>query len=373
MTDETQGRRSGSVWLDLTGFVVVLAAALLAFFLFPRQRSHVQAAIDKLVAEKQKGPTVEVVTAHRVTGSDQLRLMGEAHSLQTAIVYAKVSGYMQNIDVDKGDSVKANQVTAVIESPETDKQYQAAIADAHNQELIAGRAAKLVKGKVISQQAADQAEADAAVFKSELERLETLQSYKHIRAPFSGAVTARYADPGALIQDATTSQTSALPVVEISETQRLRIYVYLDQAHAAFVRTGDPVTIFFPVHSDAKVSARVTRTRGEIDPKTRTLLVEIDVDNPRTRIPAGSFVQVELKLQTPHYIDVPSDALIVKGGQPVVATITPDPVVKLRQVIVADQTGDNARLLIGLSDGERVARNFGERATKVQPVARPGS
>src|SRR5215471_17184005 len=76
--------------------------------------------------------------------------------------------------------------------------------------------------------------------------------------------------------------------------------------------------------------------------------------------------------QTPHYIDVPSDALTVKGGQPVVATITPDPVVKLRQVIVADQTGENAGLLIGLRDGERVARNFGERATKVQPVARPG-
>ena len=376
MTAEAQGRRSGSGWLYLAGFVAVIVAAVMAFVLFTRQRSHVEAATAKLTVEQQSGPTVEVVTAHRVTGSDQLRLIGEAHPFQTAIVYAKVGGYMRSINVDKGDAVGGNQVIAVIESPETDKQYQAAVADAHNKELIAGRAAMLVKEKVISQQAADQAEADATVSKSQLERLETLKSYEQIRAPFSGTVTARFADPGALIQDAAASQTSALPVVEISETQRLRIYIYVDQAHAAFVRPGDQVTILDQARPDAKVSARVTRTSGEIDPKTRTLLVEIDVANPHNRILAGSFVQVELKLQTPHYVEVPSDALIVKGNRTLVATVTPDNIVRFRQVVVADQTGESARLLSGLNEGERVARNVGERASegsKVQPVVRPGS
>src|SRR5438552_9779953 len=348
----------------------------MAVVLFTRQRSHVEAATAKLTVEQQSGPTVEVVTAHRVTGSDQLRLIGEDHPFQSAIVYAKVGGYMRSINVDKGDAVGGNQVIAVIESPETDKQYQAAVADAHNKELIAGRAAMLVKEKVISQQAADQAEADATVSKSQLERLETLKSYEQIRAPFSGTVTARFADPGALIQDAAASQTSALPVVEISETRRLRIYIYVDQAHAAFVRPGDQVTILDQARPDAKVSARVTRTSGEIDPKTRTLLVEIDVANPHNRILAGSFVQVELKLQTPHYVEVPSDALIVKGNRTLVATVTPDNIVRFRQVVVADQTGESARLLSGLNEGERVARNVGERASegsKVQPVVRPGS
>ena len=172
MTAEAQGRRSGSGWLYLAGFVAVIVAAVMAFVLFTRQRSHVEAATAKLTVEQQSGPTVEVVTAHRVTGSDQLRLIGEAHPFQTAIVYAKVGGYMRSINVDKGDAVGGNQVIAVIESPETDKQYQAAVADAHNKELIAGRAAMLVKEKVISQQAADQAEADATVSKSQLERLE---------------------------------------------------------------------------------------------------------------------------------------------------------------------------------------------------------
>lgn len=373
---DSQGRRSGSVWLYLAGIAAVLVAAVMAFVLFTHQRTRVEAATETLKVEEQKGPTVEIATARKVAGSDSLRLIGEARPFQSAIVYAKVSGYMRSISVDKGDSVHANQAVAFIESPETDKQYQAAVAEAHNKELIANRAATLVKKEMISQQDADQAEADAAVSKANLEQIGTLKSYEQLRAPFSGTVTARYADPGALIQNAATSQTSALPVVEISETSRLRIYVYVDQAHAPFVRRGDAVTILDQAQPTLKVEARVTRTSGEIDPKTRTLLVEVDVDNPHNRILAGSFVQAELKVQTPRYIEIPSDALIVRGTQTVVAVVTAENTVKFTQVVVADQTGETARLLSGLDEGEHVARNLGERVAeggKVQPVTRPGS
>jgi RND family efflux transporter MFP subunit len=373
---EEQGRRRGSGWLYLAGIAAVVVAAIMTFVLFTRQRSHVEAASEKLATQEQKGPSVEIAFAHKVAGSDTMRLIGEARPFQTAIVYAKVSGYMRSIGVDKGDSVRQNQILAVIESPETDKQYQAAVADAHNKELIANRAAALVKETVVSQQMADQAEADAAVSKAQLEQLGTLRSYEQLRAPFSGTVTARFADAGALIQSAATSQTSALPVVEVSETARLRVYVYVDQAHAGFVRSGDAVTIFDQAHPTTKVGARVTRTSGEIDPKTRTLLVEVDVDNPHNRILAGSFVQVELKIQMPQYVEIPSDALIVRAGQPVVAVVTPENTVKFTQVVVADQMGESVRLLTGLREGERVARNLGERVpegARVQPVSRPGS
>jgi len=373
---DLQPRRRGSGFLYFAVVLVLAIAAILAFVMFTRQRSQVQAATVKLTRDQQNGPSVDVVRAHRIAGSDTLRLIGEARPFQTAIVYAKVGGYMRNINVDKGDFVRGNQIVAVIESPETDKQYQAAVADAHNKQLIADRAATLVKRQMISQQDADQAEADAAVSKAQLGQIETLKSYEEIRAPFTGTVTARYADPGALIQNAATSQTSALPVVEISETSRLRVYVYVDQAHAAFVRTGDPITILDPANPGTKVAGKVTRTSGEIDPKTRTLLVEIDVDNPHNRILAGSFVQVELKVQTPRYVEVPSDALIVRGNQTFVAVVTPENTVKFTQVAVADQTGESARLLTGVNEGERVARNLGERVpegAKVQPVERSGS
>jgi membrane fusion protein (multidrug efflux system) len=373
---ESQGRRRGSVWLYLAGILAVVIAGIGAFLLFTHQRAHVEAATEQLTVESQKGPSVEVAIAHKVAGSDTIRLIGEARPYQSAILYAKVSGYMRSISVDKGDFVHANQVIAVIESPETDKQYQAAVADAHNKELIANRAATLVKKEMISQQDADQAAADAAVSKANLEQIGTLKSYEELRAPFSGTVTARYSDPGALIQNAATSQTSALPLIEVSETTRLRIYVYVDQAHAPFVRNGDAVTITDQANPTFKLVARVSRTSGEIDPKTRTLLVEIDVDNPHNRILAGSFVQAELKVQTPRYVEVPSDALIVRGTQMFVAVVTPDNTIKFTQVAVAEQTGETARLFSGLDEGERVARSIGERVPeggKVQPVAHPGS
>lgn len=372
---EQREKRRGSGWLYLAGVVVVLVAAIMAILLVTRRRSDVHAATERLTVETEKGPTVEIATARKVAGSDTLRLIGEARSFQTAVLYAKVSGYMRSISVDKGDSVRANQVLAVVESPETDKQYQAAVADAHNKELISHRAATLVKKQMISQQDADQAEADAAVSKANLEQVGTIKAYEEVRAPFAGTVTARYADPGALIQNATASQTSALPVVEISETGRLRIYVYVDQAHAPFVRTGDPVAISDQANPTLKVEGRVTRTSGAIDPKTRTLLVEIDVENPRNRILAGSFVQVELKVKTPQYIEIPSDALIVRGTQTVVAVVNSDDTVKFTQVSVAEQTGETARLFAGLDEGDRVARNLGERVAdgaKVQPVTRQG-
>ncbi len=373
---ESQGRRRGSAWLYLAGILAVLVAGVMAFLLFTRQRSHVEAATEQLTVEGQKGPSVEVATARKVAGSNTVRLIGEVHAFQSAILYAKVSGYMRSISVDKGDLVRANQIIAVIESPETDKQYQAAVADAHNKELIANRAATLVKKEMISQQDADQAAADAAVSKANLEQIGTLKAYEELRAPFNGTVTARYSDPGALIQSAAASQTSALPLVEISEISRLRIYVYVDQAHASLVRIGDSVTISDQANPSLKVEARVTRTSGAIDPKTRTLLVEIDVDNPHNRILAGSFVQVELKVQTPRYVEVPSDALIIRGTQTFVAVVTSDNTVKFTQVAVAEQTGETARLFSGLDEGERVARSIGERVPeggRVQPVVKPGS
>jgi RND family efflux transporter MFP subunit len=373
---DSQPQRRGSAGLYIIGIAAVLIAGILAFVLFTRQRTHVEAASKQLTTEGEKGPSVQIATVHKVAGSDTLRMIGEARPFQSAIVYSKVSGYMRSISVDKGDLVHANQVMAVIDSPETDKQYQAAVADAHNKELIANRSATLVKKEMISQQDADQSAADAAVSKANLEQIGELKSYEQLRAPFSGTVTARYSDPGALIQNAATSQTSALPLVEISETSRLRIYVYVDQAHAAYVHKGDAVMILDQANPGLRLAARVTRTSGEIDPKTRTLLVEIDVDNPHNRILAGSFVQVEVKIQTPRYLEIPSDALIVRAGQTFVAVVTPDNTVRFTQVAVAEQTGESARLLSGLNEGERVARSLGERVpegAKIQPVGPPGS
>ena len=132
--------------------------------------------------------------------------------------------------VDKGDKVKKDQLLAVIESPEIDKQYMGALADQKNKKAIAGRMSQLRARDLVSPQEADQAESDYAVAQSKLDSLAVQKSYENLRAPYDGTVTARFADPGALVQNATNSQTSALPVVTVNTIDELRVYVYVDLA-----------------------------------------------------------------------------------------------------------------------------------------------
>lgn len=374
MTSADSNSRKSFRWFVVAGLITLLVAAFAVVVLFEGQRNRVLADAKARVTQAAAGPVVQVAVAKRIAGNEVLTLLGEADPYQAITLYAKVSGYMKNITVDKGDRVRAGEVLAVIESPEIDKQYQAAVADAENKRLIAERAATLVKKQMISQQDADQAEADSKVSIANREQLATLKSYEVLRAPFNGTVTARFADPGALIQNATSSQSSSLPVVSIAETGRLRVYVYVDQAHAAFVHVGDSATVLDPAQPGLKIAARVTRTSGEIDLKTRTLLVEIDLANPRNRVLPGSFVQVQLQVHTPRYVEVPSDALVVRGGQSFVALVTADNHIKFQPVVVADQTGESVRLLSGLEEGEKVARNLGDRVAEgvvVQPVVAP--
>ncbi len=375
MTENEQKRRPAR-WFFILGIAVVIVAAAAVLQLLARQSTSVAAETALRARDAESGPRVEVVLARKVQAPDMLTLLGEARPYQATTVYAKVSGYLRTLDVDKGDHVRANQALAVIESPELDKQYEAAVADAKNKELNAQRAATLVKKEMISQQDADQAETDAQVARANLQQLETMKSYEVLRAPFAGTVTARFADPGALIQNAANAQTSAQPVVSIAQTGRLRVYVYVDQAHAAFVHEWNPATVLDPARPGLKVKAHVTRTSGQIDEKTRTLLAEIDIDNPRDRILAGSFVQVQLQAHTPDYIELPSDALIVHGDQTMVAVVGEGDKVRLRPVLVADQTGDKVRVVSGVTEGERVARNLGDRVGDgrvVQPVTASGS
>src|SRR5207253_3116298 len=146
-----------------------------------------------------------------------------------------------------------------------------------NKRLDAERARTLVKRDMIAQQDADQAETDAEVAEANVKALATMKAYEVIRAPFAGTVTARYADPGALLQNAANSQTSALPLVTISQTERLRVYAYLDQRDAPFVHVGDGADVRLLERPGVALPGRVSRLSSELDPKTRMMLIEIDL------------------------------------------------------------------------------------------------
>lgn len=297
--------------------------------------------------------------------------MGDARPYTSVTLYSKVSGFLEKINVDKGDRVTEGQVLAVIESPELDRQYDAALADAKNKQADAQRARGLFITGAMSLQDAERIETIAKVAENTAASLKAQKGYEVVSSPFTGIVTARYADPGALVQNAATAQTSALPIVSLAQIDRLRVYVYPDQSIASLVHDGDNADISDSARPDVKIKGTVTRTSGELDPKTRTLLVEIDVDNHENRILAGSSVQVTLWVQTPQYVEVPVEALLIRGDKNFVGVVTPDDRISFRPIIIYDSNGKVLRLSSGVKEGELVTINVRNRISdgdKVEPI-----
>jgi RND family efflux transporter MFP subunit len=322
------------------------------------RHAEVTAEASERKKEIDAGPRVRVAEAALSAAERELVLQGEARPFAQTTVYAKVSGYLRDVRVDKGDHVKEGQVLAVIESPELDRQFDAAVADSRNKNVEAKRSESLRSSGVVSQQELETDRANADVSNAQVEGLRTQKSYETLRAPFDGTVTARYADPGALLQNATGAQSGALAVVTIAALDKLRIYVYLAQRDAALVHLGDKAKIAAPEHV-GEVEAAITRVAGDLDPKTRMMLAEIDVDNRQLGLIAGGFVNVKLKLAQPQVLEIPSEALSFQGKQALAAVVGADNHVSFRKVTVADDDGVHARVTEGLKPGEHVALNLG--------------
>jgi RND family efflux transporter MFP subunit len=326
-----------------------------------------------LEAEAKAGPHVEVVVVKKSDPNRTLTLVGEARPFATVTLYAKVSGYMKSIKVDKGDHVKKDQVLAIIESPEIDKNYQGALADSENKSSISRRMNQLRNRSLVSPQEADQADSDAKVAKSRLESLAVQKAYETLRAPFDGTVTSRYADAGALVQNAENSQTSAQPVVTISQVDSLRVYVYVDQKDAAFIQVGGPAQVSVAERPDLHLTAMITRVSGELDPKTKMLLTEIDIDNKQGQLVPGSFVQVTLNLKIPEQLEVPAQSLLIQQGKSFVVTVDDADLIHYKEVKAGDNDGQFVSIYSGVNENERVAVNLGSQwaeGSHIRPIVK---
>jgi RND family efflux transporter MFP subunit len=322
-------------------------------------------------AEILKGPRVRVAKVTATPADRTVKVTGEARPFASVTLYAKVSGYIKKVLVDKGDVVKKDQILAIIESPETDKAYEAAFADEKNKSAISVRIQKLFERNLVSQQERDQAVSDAEVSAAHLQSQLVLKSYETLRAPFAGTITARFADPGALMQNATSSQTSALPVVSISQVNQLRVYVYLDQRDAAFAEKGTPVQISLSERPGLVLEGRVARLAGELDEKTRMLLTEIDLDNAEGKIVPGSLVDVSLHIRSAPGLEAPVEALVLREGKPFVPVISDKDEVNYSEVEIGDNDGQKIKLLSGVKQGDEVALNLGGNVPdhgKVRPI-----
>jgi membrane fusion protein, multidrug efflux system len=367
----TEAKRSAT-GLYIGGSVVVVAALLGLLVLSHTRASQAREEVVSRAKVAAAGPKVTVVKASRSSGMRHVEVQAEARPYASVTLYPKVSGYLAEIRVDKGDPVKKGDLLARIEAPEIDKQVIAARADAKNKRVNADRSLNLVKPGVVSQQESDLAVASADVAEAQEQAITVQARYETLRAPFDGVVTARYADPGALLQAATSAVSGAQPVLTLSDLDRLRVYSYVTQADAPFVKVGDVAKITLPgEQSHAAMEGKVARVSSELDLKTRMMLVEVDLDNRDRRVVAGSFVRESLALSAPSLVTVPVAALVLRGNRPFVAVVSSEGKVTYQPVKLADQDGLTARIEEGLKEGQVVALNVGDSLTdgaQVQPI-----
>ena len=317
------------------------------------------------------GPHVRTVEAIQGPSDRTIQLLADVRPHQNATIYSKLSGYLKSINVDRGDRVKAGQIIAEVDSAETENQYQAALADLDNKKKLAARSRELQVKGTTSIQTLEQAQTNERMAAALVSQLNTLRSYQTIRAPFDGTVTARFADPGALIQNAGTSQTSALPIVTIADSSQLRIVLYLGQSDVPFVHNGDPVDVVDATDPTRKIRASISRTAEMLDPTTRTLSVEIDLDNGSNFLYPGSFAYVQLRAPVKSFVRIPATALVVRNNQQMVAVLDANDTVQMRPIKVASIDGIVVDVADGLATGEKVALSIPDEVTdgsRVQPV-----
>jgi membrane fusion protein, multidrug efflux system len=356
--EKRKGSWFGSFVTLLIGMGVVAGAAYGALAMWQKKDAELLGTRRALAETVARGPRVQAVTVTQGAKERLIRLLGDARPLQTATLYSKIGGYLKSIQVDRGDMVVTGQVLAEIDSPETDAQLRSAMADLDNKRRNAKRARELVASGARSLQSIEQAEADAQIAEARVAELTNLQSYETIRAPFNGRITARFADPGALVQNATTNQTSNQPLVTLVDDSRLRINVYVEQRDVPNVAVGDWADVSDAADSTRKVRARIARTSGQLDPRTRTLFVELEVDNKDRFLVPGSFAYVTLHVPLQSYPQIPVAGLVVRGSSTFVAVVSDDGLVQLRPVTVAMTDGVQASLSAGIQTGERVALNL---------------
>jgi len=311
-------------------------------------------------------PVVTVTQPQPANGAAVLALPGRLEAYSRAPIYARVPGYLKSWQVDIGASVQAGQLLAEIEAPDLDQQLSQALADlltARANAALAGTTAKrwqdLVKSDAVSLQDVDMKNGDLAAktaivkaTKANVDRLEVMEGFKRITAPFNGIVTARATDVGALIN---AGSGKGLELFVISDTHKLRLYVSVPQNYAAQITAGTRAQMTVPERPGRTFAATVETTSQSVDPSSGSTLVELAVDNASGELVPGAFANVRFDLPlTSASLSVPASALIFDSRGARVATLGADNRVVLEPVTIARDLGTVIEISSGLAATDRV-------------------
>ncbi len=363
--------------------VVLVGAGLLAGFGIASRIHN-----DRVLADtttQLAAPTVIALAPKQGTAINAFTLPGNVNAYTDSPIYARTAGYLSKWYFDIGTRVRKGQLLCEIASPEVDQQLAQAVADlatakanANNAQVQAQRYKDLVGSNAVSQQDTDTfvnqaAATSSAVHSAEanLQRLRELQSFEKVYAPFDGVVTARGVDTGQLID-----QGASKELFHMQALQTLRVYTNVPQLYAGTAKRGLKLDLTFPEHPGKTFKGTLVRTADAIDPVTRTLLVEIDVDNRAGELMPGSLAQVHFKASAaqPTFV-VPSAALIFRRKGMQLGTVvngSNGPVAHLVNVAIGEDDGATVQIVSGIEAGDKVIQDppdsliEGERVTPQQ-------
>jgi membrane fusion protein (multidrug efflux system) len=350
-------------WVVLIIVAIALTAGLVVAH--AQRLASQTAALDQDLA---RGPRVLVTPVRHAPRTRSLELPATIHGYTETSVFAKVAGYLKTIRVDKGDRVKRGQLLAVLDTPELDHEVANARATYQLAKITDSRNQSLLREGVIAHQAADESSAKVKETRAALAQFVAMQTYKQIRAPFDGVVTARYFDPGALIPQFTAPSAAGIPLVGLATLSPLRVYADVPQSVAPFVRDGDPATITVTEYPGQVFEGSVTRHPEALTSATRTMLVEVDLPAEDHALLPGMYAKVGLRITAPEGPpQVPDDALIFRDGKPFVPLVRNDHL-KLAEVMLGYDDGVNIQITHGVEPGDLVAINVGQAARDGAPV-----
>ena len=392
-------------------FLAAVALAVVGFLAGYRPLEKRRQIIAGEARDQEKTlQKVDVIEVRRASDKSAIELPGNIEPITEAPILARSDGYLLRRLADIGDRVRNGQLLAEIEAPEMDEQirqakatlqqaqaavdqavanYERGQADEDLAKVTAERWAALLTKGVVSRQDNDRYQSEyrsltaatkalekalavqrsnVAAAEANVSRLDKVQSYRQVKAPFDGVITLRNVDVGALVNAGNTL------LFRIAQIDTLRTYVNVPQSNASEVRAGQPARLSVPNLPGRQFSGSVARTAGALDPASRTLLVEVHVPNPDGALLPGMYARVDLTSPRSNApLLIPSDALIVRGEGTEVAVVRGGHTVHLQKIEVGRDYGDRLEVTGGLTEGATIIANPGDvvrEGSEVQPVAK---
>jgi RND family efflux transporter MFP subunit len=388
---EPEGGTSGGTGLLLRWFLILaFILGVLGIYAVTQRRTERRVLAQQ--TERMAVPYVSVIHATPIGSDSDMVLPGTLSPYIESPIYARDNGYLKKWYKDMGSHVDKGEILAEIDTPELDQQLNQARADLVTSQanlslstITAARYQDLMKSDSVSRQDLDNANGDLAARKAmvqsadaNVKRLEEMEAFKRVYAPFTGIITKRNVDPGTLI-NAGNGGTATKEMFDLAQIDPMRVYVSVPQTYSPSIHTGLKACLSLSELVSKSFCGQVVRTANAIDPNTRTLLTEVDVPNPTGALLPGAYAEVHFDVKlTGTHLSLPINALLFRPEGTLAAVVGPDDRVQFKKLTIGRDLGNSVEVLQGIAPEDRIVVNPPDSMEEgahvnLAPQANPGA